>query len=418
MRTLLIANVFPPVIGGSATVYQNLCARLEGEVAAVAPKRDYQTDCIIEGWQESDSRMPFPVHRVERLRAPVRHAPAASILGSAWRLLTEDVPIRSNVRGAVRAFIQGFRPDVICLGDLSALSWLGSELQKKGLPVLQFIHGEELIVDIGSRRLRREVDYALRHVDGIVAVSSYTKDRLIATGVEPSRVHLILNGVDTTRFQPGPRSAMVEARHGLQGKKVLLTFARVLERKGHDMMIRALPQVLAVEPETVYLIAGSGPDEGRLRDLAQENGVTDHVRFAGVVPDAEAADYYRTCDIFAMPNRKLRNGDTEGFGLVFLEAGACGRPVIGGRDGGVPDAVAHNQTGLLVDGNSVDEIAQAAIRLLRDPALASAFGAAGLERARRSDWRYKAEEFRHACEQARARGVKAPVDARSDNLPK
>src|SRR5947209_13667242 len=319
MRILLVANVFPPVIGGSANVYRNICRHLGKDVLVIAPERSHTTGETIEGWRESDARMEFAVQRVERLRAPVRPAPAVPILGSIWRQLSEDLPIRKDVRRAIRQAVEKFRPEVVCLGDLAALSWLGAELQRAGLPVVQIIHGEELTVDTESRRLRQETGEALRRLDGLIAVSSFTRDQLLGLGVEASRLHLIGNGVDTDRFTPGPGSEAVTARHGLEKKKTLLTLARVEEKKGHDMLIRALPRILAAVPEAVYVIAGTGPYLERLRELARETGVAAAVRFAGRIADEEVADYYRTCDVFAMPNRTLANGDTEGFGLVFLE---------------------------------------------------------------------------------------------------
>ncbi len=401
MRILLVANVFPPVIGGSASVYKSICEHLGSDVMVVAPKQSHTTGQAIEGWRESDAQMGFPVYRVERLRAPVRTAPAVPVLGSVWRQVTEDLPIRKDVRREVHKVMQEFRPDAVCLGDLAALSWLGAELMREGMPVVQFIHGEELTVDTASRRLRQEMGAALRRLDGLIAVSSFTREQLVGLGVEPARIHLIVNGVDTARFTPGPRNSEVVAQQRLSGKKVLLTLARVEEKKGQDMVIRALPRILAVEPEAVYVIAGTGPHLDRLRELAAECGVAEAVRFAGRVADRDVVEYYRTCDIFLMPNRTLANGDTEGFGLVFLEAGACRKPVIGGRDGGVPDAVLDQQTGLLVNGNSVEEITQAVVRLLRDQPLADRLAEAGLAQAQRSDWREKSEEFRQACENAR-----------------
>jgi phosphatidyl-myo-inositol dimannoside synthase len=135
-----------------------------------------------------------------------------------------------------------------------------------------------------------------------------------------------------------------------------------------------------------------------------------NVIFTGEAPEAELLDYYRTADVFVMPNRTINNGDTEGFGIVFLEAGACGKPVIGGRDGGVPDAVANGETGLLVDGNSVSEIANAAIRLLSNQELCATLGRAGLERARCCSWDRKAEEFHRLC----LKTVQATVRARKE----
>jgi phosphatidylinositol alpha-1,6-mannosyltransferase len=132
--------------------------------------------------------------------------------------------------------------------------------------------------------------------------------------------------------------------------------------------------------------------------LAAELGLGGCVVFAGAAADDEVARYYRTADVYAMPNREMASGDTEGFGLVFLEAGACGKPVVGGRAGGVPDAVIEGETGYLVDGRSSAEVAAACARLLADGELAARLGANGLARSARTTWKAQAERFLALCE--------------------
>lgn len=396
MKILFIANIFPPVIGGSAVVYENLCRQLKEEVAFVAPWRSYVTGEPIPGWKETDTRQPFPISRVELLRPLMRSAPLP-ILGSLWRQLTEDVPLRRTIRRRMSRIVQGIRPTVVCIGELQALSWLSIDLKARGLPVVQFIHGEEITTFCASRQLRKEAERSLRNADALIAVSSFTRARLIDLGAEPARIHLITNGVDTTTFTPGSRSKSILSRHALHGKKVLLTVARLEERKGHDTVIRALPQVLASVPEAVYLIVGQGAQLNNLQALVNKLGLSGRVIFAGVVSPDELPDFYRTCDLFVMPNRTLPNGDTEGFGLVFLEAAACEKPVIGGLAGGVPDAVINGETGILVDGTSVNATAAAVIRLLRDQPLAEHMSKAGLEHSRKHDWACKAQQLRQIC---------------------
>ncbi len=238
---------------------------------------------------------------------------------------------------------------------------------------------------------------ALKEVDALVAVSSFTKQTLVDIGVSPERIVVINNGVDINRFQPGTKNQDIIDRCGLANRRVLLTLARLDERKGQDMLIRALPMIRAAVPDVTYLVVGEGGYGPTLRRLVSELQLNDAVVFTGAVADAEVADYYQTCDLYAMPNRTIGNGDTEGFGLVFLEAGACGKPVIGGIAGGVPDAIMHQKTGLLVDGTSIDAIANSCIRLLQDDALRNELGANGLEHARKNEWGVKAKQFLALC---------------------
>ena len=263
-----------------------------------------------------------------------------------------------------------------------------------------YIHGEELTSPDTSRLAGpRGFFSALRKADGVIAVSRFTRSRLIEIGVGAGRIELIPNGVDLGRFTPGERDPEIVDRHGLRGKRVLLTVGRLEERKGHATVLRALPQILQSCPDAIYVVVGTGdglPDLG-LDALARKLGISDHVVFAGQAPPERLCAFYRSCDVFVMPNRTLPNGDTEGFGLVFLEAAACGKPVIGGRDGGVPDAVVDGQTGILVNGASVDEFADAALRLLTDPDLAARLGSQGFRRAQEMSWDGAAGKFRSFC---------------------
>jgi phosphatidyl-myo-inositol dimannoside synthase len=156
----------------------------------------------------------------------------------------------------------------------------------------------------------------------------------------------------------------------------VLTVGRLVERKGHDTMLRALPRVIRQVPNVVYLIVGSGPYESRLRSLARELELEDNVVFCGHVPDDELVAYYHACDVFAMISRELP-GDTEGFGIVFMEAAACAKPTVGGRSGGVPDAIVDGETGFLVAPTAPEQVADAIVRIGRDRSLARRLGEMG-----------------------------------------
>jgi phosphatidylinositol alpha-1,6-mannosyltransferase len=131
------------------------------------------------------------------------------------------------------------------------------------------------------------------------------------------------------------------------GKRVILSVSRLVERKGVDKVIEALPFVLERCPNALYVVVGDGPYRERLMELAQEKGIADKVLFAGRVPDIRP--FYRACDVFVLPTREGRKGDIEGLGLVYLEAAACGKPVVASLVGGVADAVVPNETALIVE---------------------------------------------------------------------
>jgi phosphatidylinositol alpha-1,6-mannosyltransferase len=163
-------------------------------------------------------------------------------------------------------------------------------------------------------------------------------------------------------------------------------------RKGFDQVIRALPGLLQRGVDVHYAIIGKGESADHLKVLAQEMGVQERVHFLGSVMDEELPGWYYTCDVFAMPNREI-DGDTEGFGMVFLEAAACGKPTIAGEAGGTGAAVLNDVTGLRVNGSSIDQVQQALEKLLSDDALNEKLGQAGLKRAQNLfDWNMVAQK--------------------------
>jgi phosphatidylinositol alpha-1,6-mannosyltransferase len=237
----------------------------------------------------------------------------------------------------------------------------------------------------------------LAYADSIIACSSFLKQRLIEQGVSQDTVSVVEPGVDPVFLLPddgGARS--IRERYGLNREKVILTLARLDERKGHDKVIEAMPLVLEAVPDALYLVVGSeaergshsaGAERARLEMLARALGVDQRVIFVGAVPDDEVPSFYSAADVFAMPNREIQRGenrgglDYEGFGIVFLEANARGLPVIGGRSGGAVDAVADGESGYLVNPLDEQEIAHRLIELLSDPILAKRLGANGRQRA-------------------------------------
>ena len=230
------------------------------------------------------------------------------------------------------------------------------------------VHGTEAWQEL-SRLYRQSVEAA----DLVTAVSRYTRRRLLEwVGIDPARVKVLPNTVDP-RFQPGPKRGYLLDRHAARGKKILMTVSRLAssERyKGHDRVIRSLPQVLLHHPETIYLIVGDGDDRPRLEALASEFAVQDKVRFAGLVAGEELPDYYRLADVLVMPSTG------EGFGIVFLEAMACGIDVIGGNQDGSIDPLADGAVGSAVDPDrqrgarvgNLRRVAQAARRMPMVPA--------------------------------------------------
>ena len=400
VRCLLIASTFPPIHGGSAVVYKNLCEKMpHGSIRVLTAKMNYLNNRAVPGWREHDAACDFPIDRATLLR-PLMAPPPAHLLVSLYRLLLQDVPLYANAFLTASGIVRRHGINVVCVGELVAGSWLGLALRKiHGCKLVIYVHGEEITTVTGGRFYGNRRQSYLKAADKVIAVSSFTCDALTSLmDVKPDSIKLIQNGVDTDRFTPGERGADLVARHQLAGKQVVLTVGRLATRKGVDMAIRAMARVVRQRPAVHYLIVGDGDIRAAMEQLIVDEGMSDHVTMVGMVSDSDLVRYLRLCDLFLMPNRTMPDGDTEGFGLVFREANACHKPVIGGRAGGVVEAVIDGQTGLLVNGNDVQEIADAVERILSDPLLATRFSDAGLQLALDNNTQSVARQFLKTCE--------------------
>jgi glycosyltransferase involved in cell wall biosynthesis len=262
---------------------------------------------------------------------------------------------------AAKVLWEGMRtpPDLILMTHLNfavAAHWLKRWM---GVPYWCVVHGIEAWDIHHQGRIA-----ALKEADRVLAVSHHTKDRLLQqVQLAPERVRILSNTVDANRFRPGPKPLHLLSRHGLSvSRKIMLTVARLVgaERyKGYDTILHALPAIRRSVPEVHYILAGEGPDRPRVEELVQDLGLHDCVTLTGFVPDAELVDYYNLCDVFAMPSKG------EGFGIVYLEAMACGKPVLAGNKDGSVDALRGGEFGVLIDPDSIEEIASALIQLLQ-----------------------------------------------------
>ncbi len=200
------------------------------------------------------------------------------------------------------------------------------------------------------------------------------------------------NGTDPNIFYPKDVRNLKQ-KLGLGKNKILLTITRLVRRKGIDRVIKALSNVVEKHPDLVYMIVGDGPEKEYLNGLVSQNKLEKYVYFRGKVPYSELNDYYNLCDVFVMPSRTIEP-DVEGFGIVFLEAGACSKPVIGTFSGGIPDAIAHGKTGLLVEETDINQLSEAILRLFDDEELAARLGKEGRKRIlEKSNWDVIAEKM-------------------------
>jgi len=299
------------------------------------------------------------------------------IAGRDWRHYKD-----LRILGALRAVWKRWRPRaVICLNcKVARVPLLLRPLT--GWKVAVVAHGMEVTKKGGHLRRRIGLRWVFGSADVTVAVSNYTRKRVLEYGVDPGHVRVLPCGVDPDLFRPvdGER---LRGELGLGNRPIVLTLARIVPRKGHDLVIRALAEVRRRIPDATYLVAGTGGSHyvEHLRALAESCGVSKAVRFLGPVADEALPGLYSASNVYVMTSRSLE-GDSnfEGFGITYLEANACGIPVIGADSGGVADAIVDGQTGFLVPPNDVPVLADRLHRLLADPDLARRMGAAGRAR--------------------------------------
>jgi phosphatidylinositol alpha-1,6-mannosyltransferase len=236
-----------------------------------------------------------------------------------------------------------------------------------GLSYVCFVHGEDINIAKTSRELTLLTRSVLGHAEKLIANSTFTKDLLLNDWNVPSnRIELMHPGVDCEFFtpleNPQPRQLFREKQ------KVLLTVGRLQERKGHDTLIAGLPEIRKQFPNVLYAIAGDGEQRPVLQQMVSRLELEAHVRFLGEIDDSTLRQAYRECDLFALPNRTIGR-DVEGFGIVLLEAQACGKPVIAGKSGGTQDTLLPGRTGFLIDcqdPKNPSELVGAICKLLAD----------------------------------------------------
>jgi phosphatidylinositol alpha-1,6-mannosyltransferase len=292
---------------------------------------------------------------------------------------------------------------VVLLGHFGSTHLLGAVLAKKllGVPYVILVHGTDLYAYLtGFTWADRWVSRAvLRNASAVIANSAATKEAVELRGYPSRLIHIVNPGADTAEFRPSADVRPIRDRLNLAGRHVLLSISRLVRRKGHRNVIMALPAVLRQIPDLLYVIVGTGPEGDALKALVKDMRLEGCVRFAGDVPEDEKLLYYQACDVFIMPALEISQGgmrDYEGFGIVYIEANACGKPVIAGMSGGAQDAVIDGVTGLLVEPRDIGAISQAVTRLLTDREFAARLGNNGRKRAEKElNWGIAGKKVEH-----------------------
>jgi len=373
MRLLVLSSEFPPGPGGIGThahqVSHNL-VRAGWQVTAISPQ-DHASEEQIRDFNESQ---PFPIVRLPSQRG------ALVVAALRWRILIRCIRMR--------------KPDIL-LGTGERSAWLAaaaSRLYK--LPWVAVGHGTEFgVSNVWASRATR---WSFECASAVVCVSQYTRRLMVESGINPRRELVIPNGGDDVRFRVLPAGEIKSFRQSLgkDADHLLLTVGNVTERKGQEVVIRALPHILKVARKTHYLMAGLPTLKHELTELACELGVAEHVHFLGRVDADSLVKYLNCCDVFVMTSRLTKDGDCEGFGIAVVEAALCGKPAVVSANSGLAEAIIDGSTGIAVPEGDEVATANALLSLLKDPQLRHTMGKAALDLAQREQsWRTRSGEY-------------------------
>jgi phosphatidylinositol alpha-1,6-mannosyltransferase len=345
-RLLMITPDFPPARGGIQVMAYELARLLRGfDTHVLAPAG--------AGAREFDAQSAVAVHRVD-----------ARLLSARAR----------NLQLNASALLQARRIRPVATLAMHIVASPAAVLIRRltGAPTVHYFHAKEI------PDKPRLAAFAASRADAVIAVSSYTAGLIAATGATPRRMSLIPPGVQL------PSRPRLRERTA----PTVVTISRLRDRyKGHDVLIAALAQVRAHVPDLRWVVIGDGPLRAELEALARARGVADLSTFLGTVGDEERDAWLRRADVLAMPSRLPGQGGAgDGFGIVYLEAAACGVPAVAGNVGGAVDAVADGVSGLLVDPTDPAAVADAITKLLLDPELAARLGLAAAQRAQQFAW--------------------------------
>lgn len=408
----LIPQTFPPQEGGIQTYMLNASKSLaKTGVSVLAPWQ--------EGCEAFDSTQHFEIQRIrtdndtrflDLFRSFLNTLKYIQRLGKSGKTLSAQ-----DVRNVVRIvslvdsrhviyvlqifsrLVQKeteFGIDVLHIGTVLPSGVIGVwARQLLDIPFVIYTHAAEINYWQRSPLGRELLLKTLGGSAKIVAVCEYARSQLLALGIAEDKIVKITPGVDSEQFASANNGKHMREIYGLGDKIVILTVSHLIARKGHDTVLKALSGLVKEFPDIVYLIVGRGPYQAALEGLTQELGLQKHVIFAGYVDNQDLPAYYNVCDIFAMVTREI-GWHVEGFGIVYIEASAAGKPIVAGRAGGVGDAVIDGETGILADQESHTDVARALRCLLRSQEMRRRLGENGRKRVRKMfSWERVQEEI-------------------------
>lgn len=354
MRYLLVTLEYPPFRGGVAHYYSNL----------------------VKAWPEKDE---------------------LTVLDNSQNKLISQAgrwPWRISFKAIGQAIKQS-QADFLLIGQilpLGTVAWLRSYFSK---PYALFLHGMDWTMALSTPRKAWLTKRIISRAKAVIAANSYVAELIVKTCPKAKDKLVVINpGLESASKPSVPKELLdqLSKKYHLENKSLILTVGRLVERKGVDKTIEAVTQLLPDYPDLRYAIVGAGPYLNNCQELVAKLGLEKQVIFVTDADDLERAAWYQLADIFTMPSRQIGD-DFEGFGIVYLEANQAGKPVIAGRSGGIADAVEDMVNGLMVNPESISDIASALKKLLSDQELREQLGHNGQRRLANFLWPEQARKL-------------------------
>lgn len=356
MKVLLFTLEYPPFFGGVANYYGNIVKYWPGNSEIFVLNNN--------GGKLVNNKLPF-----------LKWLPSFYYL---WKT------VRAN---KIEHILVGH------ILPLGTVAYLFTKIFKPSYSVV--LHGMDINYALKTERKKKLAKKILNNAKNVICANSYAAGMARRMVRDEAKIVVVNPGVENKAERDEKLIGEIKERYDLDGKFVLLSIGRLVKRKGFDKVIESLPDIFNVVPNLRYFIAGSGPEEEYLKSKAGElfDSFKDRVVFLGKISEEEKWAWLETCDTFIMPARNI-DGDIEGFGIVYLEANLCGKPVIAGDSGGVRDAVRHEGNGLLVKPENTSEISNAIFRLANNKKLRQKLGKNGQSTINIIyDWSIKAGEI-------------------------
>lgn len=354
-KTLLVTLEYPPFKGGIARYLSQLINALPKDKIQIATNQDDKESINLENG--------FNIYRLCLISK-------SFWLWPKWLLAYKKI----------KKIVIKEKIEILLISHILPIGTIAWFIKKRlKTPFVIICHGLDILTAKKRWHKKKIMLKILKQSQNIIANSQYTANLIQELSDFSHKLIVITPG--TNIYQSSIKLSVEEIKKQLniKNEKILLTVGRLISRKGHDQVIQTLPQVLKEFPDLKYLIVGDGPNQEYLINLIKELNLTNQVKIIGPVPESHLPSYYQIADIFIMINRRIGE-DVEGFGISFLEANAFSKPVIGGRSGGVTEAIIDGKTGWLVDPLNQKEIADKIISLLKNKNLSDLLGQQGKKR--------------------------------------